>query len=165
MTNNVYISIMKNFCIILFSVFTLVSCEVYEEPTYPTLSGEYVIDVVTIKDSINNSYFPGDTVTLNDNQFPIDSVFLGFTKIKFSNSEIFFNSYLNQYQQTQWGESFFYVTRNYEYHGFGFIITEINGKTFTFDIVEDGLEHLVLRSDNNCFENKDVTFTLTMVGP
>ena len=84
MTNNVYICIMKNFYLILFLIFSLISCEVYEEPTYPTLSGEYVIDVVTIKDSINNSYFPGDTVTLNDNQFPIDSVFLGFTKIKFS---------------------------------------------------------------------------------
>jgi len=156
---------MKNICLILLSIITLTSCEVYEEPTYPTLSGEYVIDYVTIKDSSNNSYVPSDTVILNDNYFPIDSVFVGFTEIKFSNSEMYFNSYLNQYQQTQWSDIFPYVTRNYEYHGFGFIIVEINGKTFTFDIVEDGLEHLVLRSDNSCFENKEVTLTLTMVGP
>ena len=156
---------MKNICLILLSIIILTSCEVYEEPTHPTLSGEYVIDYVTIKDSTNNSYVPSDTVILNDNQFSIDSVFVGFTKIKFSNSEMYFNPYLNQYQQTQWSDIFPYVTRNYEYHGFGFIITEINGKTFTFDIVEDGLERLVLRSDNSCFENKEVTLTLTMVGP
>jgi hypothetical protein len=156
---------MKKLLIILTSLIMLVSCEVYEEPTYPTLSGEYQIDYVTVEDSSDNSFVPSDTVVLNDLSFPIDTILVGFTKIKFSNDRIFFNPYLNQYSQTEWLDEFFYVTRNYEYHGFGFIIAEINGKTFTFDIVEDGLERIVLRTDNNCFFGKKYTFTLTMVGP
>ena len=85
--------------------------------------------------------------------------------MKFSNDRIFFNPELNQYNQTEWTNEFFYVTRNYEYHGSGHIVSEINGRTFIFDIVEDNLEGLVLRSNNNFFQGKNVTFTLTMVGP
>lgn len=156
---------MKKILFLFIISISLFSCEVYEEPTYPTLSGEYQIDYVTVEDSTNGSFVPSDTLVLNDDSFPIDTVFVGFTKIKFSNDRIFFNPILNQYNQTEWLDEFFYVTRNYEYHGFGFIIAEINGETFTFDIVEDGLERIVLRTDNNCFFGEKYTFTLTMVGP
>ena len=153
---------MKNllFCILI--SLSVMSCEVYEEPTYPTLSGEYVFDYITIN---NESLVPSDTLVSNDSVFPIDTIFVGITKMKFSNDRIFFNPILNQYGETEWSDEFFYITRNYEYHGSGHIVSEINGRTFIFDIVEDNLEGLVLRSNNNFFQGKNVTFTLTMVGP
>ena len=153
---------MKNllFCILI--SLSVMSCEVYEEPTYPTLSGEYVFDYITID---NESLVPSDTLVSGDSVFPIDTIFVGITKMKFSNDRIFFNPVLNQYSETEWSDEFFYVTRNYEYHGSGHIVSEINGRTFIFDIVEDNLERLVLRSNNNCFQGKNVPFTLTMVGP
>ena len=160
--NFVYISNMKNLFVVLFSILLLTSCEVYEEPTYPTLSGEYVIDLVTVDDVSLTQYFSGDTLEINTEEFPIDTILVGTTKIKFSNDRIFFNPYLNQYEITQWVNEFFYVTRNYEYHGSGHFLVDMNGKTFIFDIVEDGLSNLVIKG--NSF-NKTITFNLTMVGP
>ena len=153
---------MKNLLLYILISLSIISCEVYEEPTYPTLSGEYVFDYITID---NESLVPSDTLVVSDSSFPIDTIFVGLTKMKFSNDRIFFNPELNQYNQTEWTNEFFYVTRNYEYHGSGHIVSEINGRTFIFDIVEDNLERLVLRSNNNFFQGKNVTFTLTMVGP
>ena len=157
------------YLIFLLSTLFLVSCMRYEEPTYPTLSGTYVIDVVTVStDSYSEVLSPGDTLFLFDENFPMDTISVGFTKLSFNNTHMGFNI-----TQNQWGDYFFsekypYTCTNFEYQGNGFFWVYINNITYNFDIVEDGLESLIIRTKNSRFRDTnnnelDITFTMTMV--
>jgi hypothetical protein len=142
----------------------LISCIKYEQPTQPTLSGTYFIDEVSISENDTiTSYSVGDSLSIGDSNFPLDTLTVGITKMGFTYSEVMFNSYLDQYETIRWEDTFFYDTRNYEYHGDGFIVIDINGKLYIFDIVSDKLTSLVIKSSNNCFGNRTITLKLSRV--
>lgn len=154
---------MKNIFYFTVTIF-MVSCIKYEEPTQPTLSGTYSIDVITVNvsDSII-SYNIGDTMSIGDSSFPINNIVVGTENIGFTYSEVKFNPYLDQYGSIEWSDVYFYNTRNYEYHGDGFVVMDINGKLYIFDIVKDTLTGLILKSSNGCFGDKVITFELSRV--
>ena len=142
----------------------LISCIKYEQPTQPTLSGTYFIDELSIlENGVISTYSIGDSLSIGDGGFPLDTLTVGVSKIGFTYSEVMFNSYLDQYETLRWEDTFFYDTRNYEYHGDGFIVIDINGKLYIFDIVSDTLTGLIIKSSNNCFGNRIITLTLNRV--
>ena len=77
--------------ITLFSLF-LFSCERYEEPSYPNIDGEYVIDhvQVLIEDQITgirkDTLWYTDTFSLYMPITPLDSFIVGTTRFKITNN-------------------------------------------------------------------------------
>jgi hypothetical protein len=64
-------------------------------------------------------------------------------------------------------DKFPYTCTNFEYQGNGFFWVIINGIQYSFDIVEDGLENLIIRSKTGRFRDSnnnqmELTFTMTM---
>jgi triosephosphate isomerase len=56
-----------------------------------------VIDVITVStDSYTDVLYPGDTLFLNDTNFPMDTIAIGFTKLGFNNTHMGFNIVENQ---------------------------------------------------------------------
>ena len=159
---------MKQLLYLLLLSVTFLSCERYEEPTYPTLSGNYVIDVITIStDSYTEVLYPGDTLFLNDTNFPMDTIAVGFTKLGFNNTHMGFNIVENQWGDYYFEDKFPYTCTNFEYQGDGFFWVIINGIQYSFDILQDGLEDLIIRSKTGRFRDSnnnemELTFTMTM---
>jgi hypothetical protein len=75
---------MKKFALLL--LFLITSCEVYQEPTLLSLSGEYVVDRITKHSTENTTnsneviFNPGDVYLNADDIFPMDSISVGFTR-------------------------------------------------------------------------------------
>jgi hypothetical protein len=84
-------NLMRLGVITLFSLF-LFSCERYEEPSYPNIDGEYVIDhvQVLIEDQITgirkDTMWYTDTFSLYMPITPLDSFIVGTTRFKITNN-------------------------------------------------------------------------------
>ena len=92
----------------------ITSCEVYQEPTLLSLSGEYVVDRITKQSTENTTssnditYNPGDIYLNPDDIFPMDSIHVGFTRWHLDYSIISFLPYQNQNGQTIWQRQYYY---------------------------------------------------------
>ena len=103
---------MKKFIILIFLF--LISCEVYQEPTSLSLSGEYVITKVTLlstENTTNNSgviYNPGSHYINPYDIFPIDDIQVGFTRWHLDYSVISFFPLQLGNGTTQWQRQYYY---------------------------------------------------------
>jgi hypothetical protein len=156
----------------------ITSCIKYEEKTYPTLDGEYIIDKVTITatdqsiTNIDSTYQPG-TMFVNPNEnHPMDTIKVGFTEWAFDASQIYMSPYTNQTGTKVWSEKYFYEVHQYGItsNDKGYIQFYINGTKRIFKIIDDGLESLTLRTTGqwpigNNGPDISITLQLTRVGP
>ena len=104
---------MKKIFYLLISI-SLVSCYKYAEQTTPTLSGEYIIDKITLtetestgnpKDSV---YYPGDVFIDPTSLFPLDSISIGVTRWHFDYMQVAFCPTPTPWGTFEWSEKYFY---------------------------------------------------------
>ena len=153
------------------------SCEVYQQPTLLSLSGEYVIDRVTLQSTENNSdpleviYNPGDHYVNPNAIFPIDDIFVGFTRWHFDYSIISFFPIPTGSGTSIWQRQYFYQVFNHNsINDLGYIRFQVNGSVRIFKIISDDVEGLTLRTTGawpnaNVGPNQLVTLQLTRIGP
>ncbi len=168
---------MKKTILILIICSLFYSCEVYQEPTLLSLSGEYVIDKVTwqsTENSVNPTdliYNPGDTYVNPYDTFPMDKINVGFTRWHLDYSVISFFPIPNGSGTTHWQRQYFYEVINHNsIYDLGYIKFQVNGSVRIFKILSDGLESLTLRTTGlwpygSIGENQLVTVHLTRIGP
>jgi hypothetical protein len=71
---------MKKLLLLLLTLLTMSSCEVYQEPTLLSLSGEYVISKITVVSTENTTnlsgtiYNPGSHYVNTYDIFPLDDI-------------------------------------------------------------------------------------------
>lgn len=162
----------KVFLLLVVLFFT--SCEIYQEPTLLTLSGEYVVDKITTHSTKNSNdliFYSGDTYLNPTNNFPLDSIKIGFTMWHFDYSIISFLPQQNGNGRTVWKKQYYYSVINHNnIYNLGYIEFNVNGSKRIFKILDDGLESLTLRTTgpwpyNNLTTNQHITIHLTRVGP
>ncbi len=153
------------------------SCEVYQEPKLLSLSGEYVIDKITLQSTENISsateiiYNPGDHYINTNDIFPIDDIYVGFTRWHLDYSVISFFPIPTGTGATHWQRQYFYEVINHNsIYDLGYIKFQVNGSVRIFKIISDGLESLTLRTTGlwpnaNVGPNQLVTLQLTRIGP
>ena len=163
--------------IFLLLIFVITSCELYEQPTLHSLSGEYVVDRIT-KHSTDNStntneltFNPGDVYVNPDDIFPMDSINVGFTRWHLDYSVISFIPYQNQNGQTVWQRQYWYnIVNHTSTHNLGYLKFQVNGSVRIFKILDDSAESITLRTTglwpySNIGPNQLVTIHLTRLGP
>ena len=168
---------MKNTLILLFIV-SLTSCYQYAEQTTPTLSGEYVIDKITVLNnesfgSPNDSiYLPGDIYSDTLSDFPTDFIEVGFSRWHFDYSAVCFSPSPTPWGEYEWSEKYFYdLIPSWSIHDPGYVEFNIPGRRVLFKIIDDGLESLTLRTtgqwyyDETELSEKSITLELTRIGP
>jgi hypothetical protein len=165
---------------IIFKLFILLillnSCVKYTQPKLLSLSGEYRIDKITYEkiDNTDTSdymvFYPGD-LYVNPNEIsPFDTINVGFTKVAFDYQLFFYNPVLTPSGSTYWQNKCSYGVRNSSNSYLGNLVLDINGTRRVFQIIEDGLESIVLRSSGqwaygSSGPNESITMFLTRVGP
>lgn len=168
---------MKKIIYFLFPIL-FVSCYKYAEQTTPTLSGEYILDKVTVTqtESTNNMsdsiYYPGDLYIDTMSIFPMNTISVGFTRWHFDYSSVSFCQSPNEFGEITWSEKYFYdLIPGWTIYDYGHVQLKIDGRVITFKILEDGLESLTFRSTGQWFNedsnlsNKSITIQLTRIGP
>jgi hypothetical protein len=168
---------MKKLLLLLLVFLTLISCERYQEPSSLSLSGEYVIDKITMLNtenttSTNGTIFDMGTHYVNPyDVLPMDDIWVGFSRWHLDYSVISFYPVTDTNGTTHWQRQYFYsVIRNYNVYDLGYIQFYVNGSVRTFKILDDGLESLTLQTTGlwpyaNEGPNQIVTLHLTRVGP
>ena len=165
---------------IFFVVFPLLftSCYKYAEQTTPTLSGEYVIDKITLvqnetmSDPSDSIYFPGDVFIDTTSLFPLDSISVGVTRWHFDLMVVAFCPSPTPWGTYQWSEKYFYdLIPGWTIYDYGYVQLKLDGRVLTLKILEDGLESLTFRTtgqwynDENELSEKTITLQLTRIGP
>jgi len=168
---------MKNFIILFFSIITFSSCYKYEEPTLVSLSGEYVVDKVTVINTEDTNQFyqevflPGDTYINQNSEFPLSVIDCGFTRWHFDYSVISFCPYPNSDGSVTYTEQFFY---NYEYpltsYEYGYVNINLISRRLILKLIDDQPESLTFRTTgqwtfNNIPKEVSITIQLTRIGP
>ena len=168
---------MKKISVLICLLFLTTSCLRYEEPTLLSLSGEYVIDRVTILSTENTTssngtiYNPGDNYVNPYDSMPLDNIQVGFTRWHLDNSIISFYPIQTGDGTTHWQRQYFYsVIGHNNSYDLGYIQFKINGTIRTFKILDDGLQSLTLQTTgiypySNVGPNQIVTIHLTTIGP
>jgi hypothetical protein len=168
---------MRKLLLLLGVLFGIISCTKYEEPTSLSLSGEYVIDKVTLLSTENTTNSSGTiygmgTHYINPNDVsPMDVIQVGFTRWAFDYSIIYFYPTQDGNGTTHWQRQYFYsVIGHHNIYDLGYIQFYVNGSVRTFKILDDGLESLTLQTTGlwpyaNEGPNQIVTLHLTRVGP
>ena len=169
---------MKKVIFLLVLLLSTSSCLKYEQKTYPTLDGEYIIDKVTITgvdQTINNLdtiYQPGTTFINPYDTHPMDTLKVGFTGWAFDASQIYMSPYTNQMGTKVWSERYFYEVRQFGItaNDKGYIQFYVNGTKRIFKIIDDGFESLTLRTTGqwpigNNGSEISITLQLTRIGP
>jgi hypothetical protein len=166
---------MKKFVLIL--LFVIASCEVYQEPKMLSLSGEYIVDRITINSTENSTnsngltYNPGDVYINPDDIFPMDNIKVGFTRWHLDYSIISFFPYQNQNGRTIWQRQYYYdIVNHNSIYDLGYLKFQVNGSVRIFKILDDADESLTLRTTglwpySNIGPNQLVTIHLTRIGP
>ncbi len=142
------------------------------------MDGEYIIDKITVTDvdqsvnKINKTFLPGDVYTNGSEIHPMDTINVGFTEWAFDASQIYMSPYTNQNATKVWTERYFYEVRQLGITNDdkGYIQFYVNGTKRVFQIIDDGLESLTLRStgqwpNGNNGAEVSITLQLTRVGP
>lgn len=167
---------MKQIIVFLISFFFLSSCIKYTQPKLLSLSGEYRIDKITYEkiDNTDTSdymvFYPGDMYINPNDSNPFDTIQVGFSKVAFDYQMFFYNPTLNLDGSTYWGNKCGYSVKNQSNSYLGTLVIDINGSRKVFQIIEDNLESLVLRSTGqwaygSAGSNESITMFLTRVGP
>lgn len=168
---------MKKLLLLFLILFTFMSCEVYQEPTSLSLSGEYVVDRVTLLNTENTSntggtiFSPGSHYVNTYDSSPMDDIYVGFTRWHFDYSVISFYPIPNGDGTTTWQRQYFYsVVGHNNVYDLGYIQFYVNGSVRTFKILDDGFESLTLQTTglwpySNSGPNQIVTLHLSRIGP
>lgn len=166
---------MKNITLVLFVFLFLSSCVKYAEPKSLSLSGEYRIDKITYEstgnDPVNMVFYPGDVYVNPSETTPLDTIFVGFTRIALDYSRIYLKPVDYQDGSTDWQEEYYYfVHGQYTAYELGYIQFDHNGTTRTWKIIDDGMESLVIRTSGsydygNAGPMETTTMFLTRIGP
>lgn len=167
---------MKTIFKLLIILISLSSCVKYTQPKLLSLSGEYRIDKITYEkiDNTDTSdymvFYPGDLYVNPNDITPFDTINVGFTKMAFDYQMFFYNPTLTPSGSTNWANKCGYSVRNSSNSFLGNLILEINGSRKVFQIIDDGLECLVLRSTGNwgygsSGPDESITIFMTRVGP
>jgi hypothetical protein len=168
---------MKKLLLLLGVLFGLISCTKYEEPTLLSLSGEYVIDKVTVLSTENTTNSSGTIYTMGTHYvnphdiLPMDDIQVGFTRWAFDYSIIYLYPIQDGNGTTHWQRQYFYnVIGHNNIYDLGYIQFYVNGSVRTFKILDDGKESLTLQTTGlwpyaNEGPNQIVTLHLTRVGP
>jgi hypothetical protein len=99
---------MKKIFLFFITSYIFVSCYRYEQPTLVSLSGEYIIDKITVNitegpnTGMDTTYLPGDVFISETDSFPINKIEVGFTKWHFDYSVVSFDPYVNPVGQLEW---------------------------------------------------------------
>ncbi len=165
----------------LFFLFLLIcmveGCEVYEQPSLLSLSGEYIIDKITYSridntPSTNDStYLPGSIYLNTLERFPLDSINLGFTRWDFDYSIISMSPLQTQTIKVIWQKQYYYnVIKHFSNYDLGYVDFNCDGSRRVFKIVDDGLESLTLRTEgwwgySSIGADVSLTLHLTRIGP
>ena len=168
---------MRKLLLLLGVLLGITSCTVYEQPKLLSLSGEYVISKITILSTENTTnssgtiYSAGSHYVNPNDIFPLDDIYVGFTRWAFDYSVIYFHPIQTTGGTTTWQRQYFYTVKgqNNDYD-LGYIQFQINGSVRTFKILDDGLESLTLQTtglwpNSSSGSNQIVTLQLTRVGP
>jgi hypothetical protein len=151
---------------------TLLSCEKYSQPTYPTLSGTYVIYKVQVYETSGNILSfedDGDYVMIENTtyvcgnsqrQYALDSFAVGST-LEFDYSQVY-QYYDNTLFPSPWDYKTSYYITNEQWTQYGrvnIVYRECNGtqRLRSFQIVEDDLEGLILKLDT---DNGDIVLKM-----
>lgn len=168
---------MRKLITLILPILLLSSCIKYEEPTLVSLSGEYIIDKITLTNVEDTStiyqdvYLPGDVFLDNLASSPMDSIVCGLTRWHFDYSVVSFNPTFNPDGSVTWGEQYFY---NYEYpllsYDYGYVNINMLNSRLIFKLIDDQAESLTFRTTgkwtiNNSLKEVSVTLQLTRVGP
>lgn len=176
----------RNVFFLLLGLMFLTSCEKYSSGSFPTLSGKYVINRVSINsknspEKGDSTYKIGDTFldTSKSTPFPFDKIQVGSTKIHFDNivvnlryigqgpvgSDMWDKSYETWYQiwfNTPWQEGYLKFTY------YDSLKTKTN-HTCIFRIEDDSFESLELISNGNWpsskYGDRILTLYLNRIGP
>ena len=168
---------MKRLILLFIVLCSINSCTVYQEPSSLSLSGEYIIDRVTLLSTENTTntsgviYSPGDNYVNQFDSFPMDNIYVGFTRWHLDYSVIRFFPIPNGDGTTNWQRQYFYnVIRNENIYDLGYMQFKINGSVRTFKILDDGIESITLQTTglwpySNLGPNQIVTLHLSRIGP
>lgn len=168
---------MKKLLLLFLILFTFMSCEVYQEPTSLSLSGEYVVDKVTLLSTENTTntggtiFGPGTHYTNPYDILPLDDIQVGFTRWHLDYSVISFYPIQNGNGTTYWQRQYYYSVINHNnVYDLGYIQFYVNGSVRTFKILDDGFESLTLQTTglwpySNSGPNQIVTLHLSRIGP
>ena len=157
---------MKNILLLLSLLITLVGCEKYELETYPTLDGTYRVSSVTMTTSNGETTHyvnAGDEVYFPVVNGPLEEIIINETKFGFSGVTM-----SAIYNETDFGSPW-----NEEYN-IRFDSDLVTGRwsrvTVTdyifspsFNIIEDGLEYVILNRNTQYDEDNGVKREYTIV--
>lgn len=160
------------FCVVL------TSCEKYDQPKLLSLSGEYVVDILTYQKNENSQnpedsvYQPGSIFLNSNGSFPIDTINLGFTKWHFDYSVVSFCPNPTHTGRVNWEKQYFYeVYGQFFANDLGYIqFSTESGSKKIFKIIDDGVESLTLRTTGRWIggtmgPEETITIKLTRIGP
>jgi len=168
---------MKKIILLIGILFTFNSCEVYQEPTSLSLSGEYIIDKVTVISTENTTnsggqiYGPGSHYVNNLDTFPLDDIYVGFTRWHFDYTIASFFPISNGDGTVNWQRQYYYtVVGHNNVYDLGYIKFNVNGSVRIFKILDDGMESLTLQNSGlwpyaNEGPNEVVMIHLSRIGP
>lgn len=163
--------------ILLFiSMIILTGCVKYAEPKSLSLSGEYRIDKITYENTDNSAlnmvFYPGDLYVNPSETKPLDTVFVGFTRLAIDYAVIYFDPIDNpQTGSTTWTKQYtYFVHGQNSAYDLGYIEFNYDGTKRVWKILDDGLESLVIRTSGSYdFGNNSgpetTTMFLTRIGP
>lgn len=163
--------------IIFLLTIVLFGCTKYDQPKTLQITGEYVVDRITVSTNGNLSsdykyvYNPGDIMIDPNGTFPLDSISVGFTKWMITYYDIGFNPLQTPTGKVIWQNRYYYRVFNQTLYDLGYMdITMDNGLRRVFHILEDGFESLTLRTtgqwpNGQYGEQISMTIYLTRVGP
>jgi hypothetical protein len=131
------------------------SCVKYAQPSHPVLSGQWRIDELEYMriesgDTSNQIiYSPGDVYLNDTDQFPIDSIAVGFTKLSMDYASIRFCPVQQFDGSIEWLKPYFYsVTEvNYSFPGFLCFETEFGNNVWKIILTENENMILQLKGD------------------
>lgn len=166
---------MKKIFLIFTAFLLLTSCVKYTQPPLLSLSGEYRIDKITYENkdnsSINQVFYPGDLYVNQSETKPLDSIYVGFTRLALDYSVIYFDPIDLPSGGTTWNKKYTYYTHGQlTVYDFGYIIFNYDGTRRVWKILDDGVESLVIRTSGSYdfgsnSSGETTTMFFTRVGP
>ena len=159
------------------SILFLGSCEKYEQPEYPSLSGTYVVSHIS---AVGQNLITGQTIdtimfsgsfNIKDPIEPFDALEIGTERISFDYSRVYGGYFLSNLGD-DWAYSFDYgVFQDLQTMEYRRIEIDYFETKRVFTIVADGLDYLVLSSSGQWEDGSpEKTFTkftmhLERIGP
>jgi hypothetical protein len=154
---------MKKVLFLLSSVLT--GCLVYEQPSYPSLDGTYVVTCVTIEcDELDifEEHCENTTVFTQLPSTPLDTLKINKTKIHISGNEIYMKDYLFN-GQVEWSENYpLRINQDLITGAWSHLSILYPGREpRTYRITEDGLEYLILSYTQELSSSATYNYILT----